>query len=187
MHDMLSNHGHRPFLKLVSFKAIVGIDALQDILFSALAGSGTYFPKPPYHVSWADFDKGIPAFILVWEMSVVSVIFLWSFTFEPFRKMVMEGERVQISSRKAFLAAFDVRDIWQGFKYSFTAFTSNSYLEGTVDEGPYTKSLSTPPQTTILSTGLRTSSLQPDSQEQFEQLRLPLCDAYSPCDRSVLA
>lgn len=133
MHNHLANHGHRPLLKLVSFKFVVGLEAMQDILFSALAESGTYFPKPPYHVSWSDFDVGIPSLILVWELTIISIVFMWSFSFEEYRRLALQGEKIQTSSWKAFLDALDVRDVWQGVKYMLTCFTSSTYLEGPVD------------------------------------------------------
>lgn len=126
-------HHHRAMLKLASFKLIVGVEAMQDILFSALGDSGVYFPKPPYHVSWADFSVGIPQFILMIELAIVAFVFLWSFTFEPYRDMVYRGEKVNVSSWKAFLNVFDVWDIWKGFAYMFTCFTSSTFMEGPVD------------------------------------------------------
>lgn len=137
MHKHLANHGHRPLLKLFSFKLVVGLDATQAILFSALADTGTYFPKWPYHVSWNDFAVGIPSFILIWELTIVSFIFLWSFTFEPYKKLALEkGEKVQPQSWRAFIQALDMRDIFHAVIYMFTARGNSEYHEGPVDGRP---------------------------------------------------
>ena len=133
MHSHLMNHGHRPMLKLVSFKFIVGLEAIQDILFSALADTGVYFPQPPYRVSWADFAIGVPQLILVFEMVGVSIAFLWSFTFEDYRSIAVAGEGNLTPTWRAFAEVMDVSDIWQGVKYMFTCFTASTYLEGPID------------------------------------------------------
>lgn len=124
---------HSAMLKLVSFKAIVGLEAVQDILFSALGETGVYFPKPPYRLSWVDFSRGIPEFLLLCEMAIVAVAFLWSFTFEPYREAVVRGENIKSSSWKALFSAFDLSDIWNSVVYMFTCFTSSTFLEGRVD------------------------------------------------------
>lgn len=124
---------HRALLKLVSFKLIVGIEAAQDIIFSSLGDTGIYFPKPPYRVSWADFTVGIPEFILVFEMAIVAFVFLWSFTFEPYRADVLKGEKVKATSWKAFVSTLNLSDLWKGMIYMFTCFTSSTFLEGVID------------------------------------------------------
>lgn len=134
MHELLVNHGHRPMLKLLSFKTIVWLEAFQDILFSALADSGVYFPTPPYHVSWLDFELGIPQLILALEMTLVSFAFLSAFSFEEYRRAVWEGHKVLAPSWKALLTLFNLSDIWQGVKYMFTCFTSSTYLEGLIQD-----------------------------------------------------
>lgn len=133
MHSHLKNNDHRPILKLLSFKLIVGLEVLQSILFSVLADTGIYFPKPPYHVSWDDFTTGIPQLILVYELTIVSIVFMWSFSFEEYRRLLIRGEPILAPTWKAFLQIFDLRDIWQGVRYMFTSFTSSDYLEGVVD------------------------------------------------------
>lgn len=133
MHSRLQNHGHRPLLKLISFKLIVGIEALQDVLFSLLAETGVYFPKPPYHVSYSDFAVGVPQFILVWEMTVVIIVFMWAYTFEDYRRMLVAGEPILMPTWRAFLDVLDLSDTWKSFKYMFTCLTSSTYLEGVVD------------------------------------------------------
>lgn len=133
MNSILTNQGHRPTLKLVSFKLIVGLEAIQNILFPALGDDGIYFPTPPYHVSWSDFAIGIPQLILIVEMAIASVVFLWSFSFEEYKRLVIKGEPVRAPAWRAFFQTFDIRDVWQGVIYMFTAFTRSEYLEGPVD------------------------------------------------------
>lgn len=133
MHSRLESHGHRPALKLVSFKLVVGLEAAQDILFAALGQSGAYFPTAPYRVSWVDFSTGIPLLILVFEMTIVSVAFMWAYSFEEYRRMVLRGDKVLVPSWRAFFGAFVSADLWRGVGYMFTCFTNSTYHEGHVD------------------------------------------------------
>ena len=112
---------HHATFKLLSFKGVVGIEGLQSFLFPLLAYKGVFFPKPPYHVSWFDFDKGLPEFLLVWEMTLVAILFLRSFSFSPYLLEVRQGAPVTASAGAAFLEVFDMRDIWRGFWYMFTS------------------------------------------------------------------
>jgi len=61
-------HEHLAQLKLICFKAIVGFDAVQEIVFPVLAQYGVFKPSPPWRVSWNDFAIGVPQFLLVVEM-----------------------------------------------------------------------------------------------------------------------
>lgn len=133
MHKRMVHHGQRPLLKLVSFKLVVGLEALQDVLFSSLASTGTYFPQEPYYVSWQDFDLGIPSLILTWEMTIISILFLWSFNFEPYRQLALDGEKIQASSFQAFFQAFDFSDVYRGVRYMLVCLTQSTYMEGRVD------------------------------------------------------
>lgn len=51
--QVLAIDGRRSMLELVGFDIGAGIEALQHILFSALADCGVFVPKKPHHVSWA--------------------------------------------------------------------------------------------------------------------------------------
>jgi hypothetical protein len=133
MHDLLANNGHRPLMKLISFKIIVGIEGMQDIIFASLGDSGVYFPKPPYRVSWSDFSRGIPQLLLSLEMVAVSIAFLWSFSFDDYQKLVILGEKPHGQFWRCLGDALYPLEIWQGVKYMLTCFTSSTYLEGPVD------------------------------------------------------
>lgn len=121
---------HHSLLKLISFKGVVALEATQGILFSVLANTGVYFPKPPYYVSWADFDVGIPEFVLVWEITIVAVIFLWGYPSVPYSDIVQAGNAPVVPTWKGFLSAFYAHDIGDGVKYMFTAFGKSTFLEG---------------------------------------------------------
>lgn len=118
MHEALERYGC--FFKLVSFKGVVGLEAIQSIIFPVLAETQVFKPKPPYYVSWNDFAKGLPQFILVWEMTIVAIMFLRSFSFQPYLRDVRRGVPVSATAGSAFLASFSPVDIIRGVRYMFT-------------------------------------------------------------------
>lgn len=57
LRQQLGEHG--TLFKLISFKGVVGFQAIQDVLFSVLAEKRLFYPTSPYHISYNDFSKGI--------------------------------------------------------------------------------------------------------------------------------
>ncbi|KAL9111085.1 MAG: hypothetical protein Q9227_004518 [Pyrenula ochraceoflavens] len=106
-------HPNRSFFKLFSFKGIIGLEATQAIIFPVLAEHNVFKPTPPYHVSWMDFDRGIPQFLVMWEMLLVAIVFLWSFDFRPYLEEARKGSPVVAKPREAFLHSFNVLDIFR--------------------------------------------------------------------------
>lgn len=99
---------------------MVGLSAAQQILFSVLAQYKVFFPTPPYHVSYNDFSKRLPQFIFIWELTVVSVFFLFSFEFEPYLRAARSGSPVHASAGRALLQSYNNADIFYGLAYAFT-------------------------------------------------------------------
>ncbi|KAK3674379.1 hypothetical protein LTR78_005848 [Recurvomyces mirabilis] len=85
---------HRGTYKLWSFKAVVGLQATQNVIFSVLAEKSVFRPSPPFHISYMDFSVGIPNFMFSVEMLIVAGMFLHSMTFEPYLKQVRAGAEV---------------------------------------------------------------------------------------------
>ncbi|KAK4945638.1 hypothetical protein LTR10_015257 [Elasticomyces elasticus] len=148
----------RTLLKLVSFKGVVGLEGFQDILFPVLADTSVFKPKPPFYVSWNDFAKGIPQFILVWEITIVAFLFVRSMTFEPYRQAVQRGIPLAATPGSAFLDSVNVMDIWRGVKYMFTSFTSSTYMEGDKANVPYDEGRTLDMSTKMESGGTKTTA-----------------------------
>ena len=75
----------RAFAKLAVFKIIVILEAVQGTVFSFLAGNGTFFPSPPYYISWNDFARGLPQLILSVEVVLSAVGFIWIYDYKQYR------------------------------------------------------------------------------------------------------
>lgn len=118
MRPQLQAHG--AIFKLVSFKGVVILEAFQSFIFPVLAETGVFTPSPPYYVAWDDFDRGFPQFILVWEMIIVAIVFLRSFSFLPYLLEVRQGVPVSATAGSALLYSFNPIDIIRGVRYSFT-------------------------------------------------------------------
>lgn len=105
--------------KLVTFKCVVGLQFIQQIVFNILAEQSIFFPEPPYLVSWNDFDKGLPQLILAWECVIVAVLFLWTFGFGEFRRAYNQGARKGGVGR-ALVSVININDIVKGTIAAFT-------------------------------------------------------------------
>ncbi|KAI1611961.1 organic solute transporter Ostalpha-domain-containing protein [Exophiala viscosa] len=144
-------------LKLVSFKGVVALEGLQDIIFPVLADTSVYLPKPPFYVSWNDFAKRISQFILVWEILIVAIVFIRSMTFEPYRQAVQRGVPLAATPESALIDSINPMDIYRGVKYMFTAFTSSTYMEGNRAIVPYDEGRGPEMDTRMESGGIKTT------------------------------
>lgn len=105
---------HKVVYKLLSFKGIVGITLTQAPVFQLFA-QYQWFHRTPY-VSILDFAVGTPGFMTCVEMFAVSVVFLWSFSAEPYRQMSASLPRTR-GVGGALVDVLDVRDIFRGIWY----------------------------------------------------------------------
>lgn len=104
--------GERPTFKLLSFKAIIGLQATQEIIFAALTATKTFFPAPPFYISYYDFSKGLPYIIFLFEMMIVAIMFLWSFSFDKYRAEFRSGIPKKQNAAIAVLSLFWPVDIF---------------------------------------------------------------------------
>ncbi|KAK4978561.1 hypothetical protein LTR42_001061 [Elasticomyces elasticus] len=118
MHPELARH--KGTFKLISFKAVAGLESTQQILFTVLAQKRVFYPTDPFHVSYDDFAKGLPNLILIWELTIVAIFFLWSFSFDEYLDIARSGAPVQASAGRALLESCNTLDILQSLAYSFT-------------------------------------------------------------------
>ena len=115
--------GEQPTFKLVSFKAIVGLQATQQIIFAALTAAKVFFPAPPFYISYYDFSKGLGYIIFLFEIMIVAIMFLWSFRFVKYRDEIRAGAKRKQNPIIAFLSLFVPFDI---FKALFSGFQSSN-------------------------------------------------------------
>ena len=66
--------GERALFKMISFKGIIGLQSLQQIIFTALSASKTFFPAPPFFISYNDFSHGFPFTLFLFEMMIVAYV-----------------------------------------------------------------------------------------------------------------
>lgn len=108
---------HRPLLKLVSLKLIVGLNFIQTFIFSILQGQGVL--KGNDTVTANDLQYGIPSLLTGVENVIFAAFMLYSF-----RAAEYQGEGKAMSFPAAMAHALNPLDYIQGL---FTAF---SYLLG---------------------------------------------------------
>lgn len=100
--------------KLISFKGIVGVTLTQTPVFIGIASYGGWIRTK--NVSVLDFTVGTPAFMTCCEMFLISIIFIWTFTAEPYLNLMGSMPRCR-SVGGAFLEVLDIRDILKGCWY----------------------------------------------------------------------
>ena len=100
--------------KMISFKGIVGVTLTQGPVFAGIAAYGVF--DRTIHVSVLDFTVGTPAFMTCCEMFLISFVFLWTFTAEPYLNLMGTLPRCR-SVPGAFLEVLDIRDILKGVWY----------------------------------------------------------------------
>ena len=106
--------GTKTTSKLVSFKGIVGITLTQTPAFAIIATYGLF--KRTIYVSTLDFTVGTPAFMTCCEMFMISIVFLWTFTADPYLELRGTLPRCRTIS-SALLEVLDIRDILKGYWY----------------------------------------------------------------------
>ena len=106
---------HNSLFKLLSFKGIILLQAMQSILFSALAEAKVFYPSPPFRVSYNDFAKGLPELIFIWELTAVAIMFIRSFGFKRYQKNVGTGSGTFMIALAALVQIFNPVDVIHGF------------------------------------------------------------------------
>ena len=123
--------GHHALLKLVMFKGVIFIDLVQASLFRILASTHAFTPTE--HVTYFDFALGTPAFMTCCEMFIFSVLFIWAFSFSPY-KAARQGGAHKHSVGRAIVDVFNITDILQGFTFMFRAMSRKSFGKRYVNE-----------------------------------------------------
>jgi hypothetical protein len=122
--------GHSIVKKAAFFKGIIGVQALQRIIFSALVGRSVL--KPTRTISYMDWAAGVPDFMTVCEMFLVCWFFIGPYSasmFRPGRDGSVEaaGKTATATAapveRRSFLMAWidclNPSDLIRGFFFTF--------------------------------------------------------------------
>lgn len=112
----------RPFRSLGmlwAFKSVVILNLLQSLIFVALAEKDIWQPSAPYYMSYNDFMRGLPQVMFIWELTIASLVFLWAYTFNRYRKEIQGGMPVAMGPGAALVSVFNFGDIFNGMKYAF--------------------------------------------------------------------
>ena len=105
---------------------MVGLEILQSILFTVLSQKHVF--PPTKYVSYDDFSIGLEWFILTIEMFFVSVMFIRSFEFAPYRLDTERGIPRQ-GIFKALLEIINPMDFIQGTWWMLTCFSKKYSAE----------------------------------------------------------
>ncbi|KAJ6008472.1 hypothetical protein N7540_012448 [Penicillium herquei] len=73
---------HKPLLKLLSFKLIVGLIFLEQIIFMVLESSSIF--KPTKKLSYADVHMGLPTMVICVQMVPFAIFMHFSFNTKPY-------------------------------------------------------------------------------------------------------
>jgi hypothetical protein len=108
--------GTRALAKLWTFKALIILEAVQNLVFQALTSA--FVLKPTKHVSILDLEIGVPNVLVTIEMMIGALLFwAWAYNAKPYRTMRKNG-----AARRSCLYAIrdvvDIRDILWGVVFA---------------------------------------------------------------------
>ncbi|KAF5002914.1 hypothetical protein FDECE_10498 [Fusarium decemcellulare] len=86
---------HRPLLKLMAFKAIVGLTFLQGIIFWILTDTNTL--KESNTLTYADLHIGMPNLLICIEMVPLALFFTWAYPWSVYTDRDGRGNFVQVN------------------------------------------------------------------------------------------
>ena len=112
---------HKPLLKLISFKLIVGINFLQDLVFSIITGHDLVHGNTK--ITGKDLKIGIPALLVAVEQIAFAIFFHYSFRSREYHEdqLALKGESEQIQRKSTLAAAghaFNPVDYFQSMAFA---------------------------------------------------------------------
>jgi len=114
--------GFKPMSKLITFKLLVALDVLQNLIFSALSNSGVV--KATRTLNLPDFLIGTPGLIVCCECFIFSILLLFPYSAKPYSAQKCDSEQQNDPPMGLVSAIFDVlniSDIISGVFYCFDA------------------------------------------------------------------
>lgn len=104
---------HKPGLKILSFKLIVGINFLQEIIFDILISTETVVGS--HQVTGYDIKYGIPATLVAFEQILFAVFFHYSFRSREYHETMKEDlVSPRLGTFRAAAHAFNPTDLLKG-------------------------------------------------------------------------
>ncbi|KAI1325513.1 organic solute transporter Ostalpha-domain-containing protein [Xylariaceae sp. FL0255] len=103
--------------KILSFKAIILVNFVQEIIFDILVSNQAFKNTETLRIS--DFSIGLQSLLLCLEQASVSIWFLWSFSVKEYREIHRQfpGDR-KMSPFRGALNALNASDIFAGAFYA---------------------------------------------------------------------
>ncbi|OLN88154.1 Transmembrane protein 184C [Colletotrichum chlorophyti] len=73
---------HQPLAKFLSFKLVVSLTFIENIIFWILRDVGVLSPTPK--LTWADLRVGIPSMLICIEMFPLAIFFHYAYSYRPY-------------------------------------------------------------------------------------------------------
>ncbi|KAI0431894.1 organic solute transporter Ostalpha-domain-containing protein [Xylaria sp. FL1042] len=105
-----------PTAKIVSFKAVVLLTFVQDIIFDILVSTHAF--KNTDTVRVKDFSIGLESLLVCIEQCAVSIWFHWTFSAKEYRQIQLETAAEKTSVPRAVLDALNCTDLFAGAIYA---------------------------------------------------------------------
>lgn len=147
--------GSKMVRKFFSFKLFILVIIHQQLLFGILEVAKAV--PPTYYMSAADFQDGIPAFMVVCEAFLFTPLYWYAFNAFPFRRALKHPELESVQHPKDRLSVWNyllaivyptdvIQETWDGMKtfaslfrgagaYDYTGGTGIDFLQRQANEG----------------------------------------------------
>ena len=100
---------HKPFWKLVSFKLIVFLNFLQDLIFSFVSANHSVIAKTGPKFTFNDLAIGIPNLLVCFEQVLLALMMHYTFRSREYHP---NNGRTRMSTLRAFLDSFNWSDLF---------------------------------------------------------------------------
>ncbi|KAI1178629.1 organic solute transporter Ostalpha-domain-containing protein [Nemania sp. FL0916] len=112
----------KPTLKILSFKAVILITFVQEIIFDILVSTQAFKNTETMRVK--DWSIGLQSLLVCIEQSLVAIWFQWSFSVKEYRQFHRESPDKKMNIFRAALDALNCTDIFAGAIYAIRLLVS---------------------------------------------------------------
>ncbi|KAI1735807.1 organic solute transporter Ostalpha-domain-containing protein [Xylaria scruposa] len=105
-----------PTSKILSFKAVVLLTFVQDIIFEILVSAHAF--KNTETVRVQDFSIGLESLLVCAEQCAVAIWFQWTFSAKEYRQIQQESAPQKMNAFRASLDALNCTDLFVGSVYA---------------------------------------------------------------------
>ena len=107
--------GHKVTPKLISLKAIIFINFIQELAFDIATSQHAF--KPTKTITFKDFSIGIPNMLICFEQCLVAGMYHWSFSAKEYQALSkVSSDKLNIFQAAA--SALNPTDLIMGFVYA---------------------------------------------------------------------